>query len=89
MFDETETSKVTRMIKDMDPSFNMEGFLRELREYIVPEVVDAFVNADQATLKKWCSEAVRFFPLTFLVARSQICSYEVYSLWWLHRRLTS
>ncbi|KAM0786344.1 hypothetical protein ACM66B_001816 [Microbotryomycetes sp. NB124-2] len=56
-FDETETSKVTRWVKEMDPEFTTESFLRELREYIVPEVVDAYVNADQATLKEWCSEA--------------------------------
>ncbi|KAI5476194.1 mitochondrial inner membrane translocase subunit TIM44 [Pseudohyphozyma bogoriensis] len=55
-FAETETAKVVRMIKEVDPAFTTEGFLRELREYIVPEMVDAFVNADQKTLKEWCSE---------------------------------
>lgn len=57
-FDETETAKVTKWVKEMDPVFTTEAFLRELREYIVPELVDAYVNADQATLKLWCSEAV-------------------------------
>lgn len=57
-FDETETSKVTRWVKEMDPEFTTEGFLRDLREYIVPEIVDAYVNADQPTLREWCSEAV-------------------------------
>ncbi|GAA5961943.1 hypothetical protein JCM21900_001156 [Sporobolomyces salmonicolor] len=56
-FDETETAKVTRWVKEMDPTFTQEGFLRELREYIVPELVDAYVNGDQSTLKQWCSEA--------------------------------
>ncbi|GAA5981373.1 hypothetical protein JCM11641_005298 [Rhodosporidiobolus odoratus] len=56
-FDETETAKVTKWVKEMDPSFTQESFLRELREYIVPELVDAYVNADQPTLKQWCSEA--------------------------------
>jgi import inner membrane translocase subunit TIM44 len=58
-FDETETAKVAKWVKEMDPSFTQESFLRELRDYIVPELVDAYVNADQPTLRQWCSEAVR------------------------------
>lgn len=58
LFDETETAKVTKWVKELDPRFTTEGFLVELREYIVPELVDAYVNADQPTLKQWCSEAV-------------------------------
>ncbi|GAA5866310.1 hypothetical protein JCM8547_000735 [Rhodosporidiobolus lusitaniae] len=56
-FDETETAKVAKWVKEMDPSFTQESFLRELRDYIVPELVDAYVNADQPTLRQWCSEA--------------------------------
>jgi mitochondrial import inner membrane translocase subunit TIM44 len=57
-FDETETAQVTRLIKAMDPTFNRESFERELREYIVPEVVDAYLSADRESLKAWCGEAV-------------------------------
>lgn len=57
-FDETESAQVQRLMKAMDPSFNMESFERELREYIVPEVVDAYLTADQEALKAWCGEAV-------------------------------
>jgi import inner membrane translocase subunit TIM44 len=46
-------------MKILDPSFSMEAFERELREYIVPEVVDAYLSADNDALKLWCSEAVR------------------------------
>ncbi|KAI0788852.1 mitochondria import inner membrane translocase TIM44 subunit [Abortiporus biennis] len=56
-FDETENAQVQRMMKMMDPTFNLESFERELREYIVPEVVDAFLSADQESLKAWCGEA--------------------------------
>lgn len=56
-FDENETARVIRMTKEIDPSFSMGSFERELREYIVPEVVDAFLSADQEALKAWCSEA--------------------------------
>lgn len=56
--EENETARVVRWMKTLDPDFQMESFLRELREYIVPEVVDAFVSADIKTLKEWTSEAV-------------------------------
>jgi len=58
-FDENETAQVMRLMKSMDPDFNREAFERELREYIVPEVVDAYLSADQEALKAWCGEAVR------------------------------
>jgi len=56
-FEETESAQVQRLMKAIDPTFNMEGFERELREYIVPEVVDAYLTADQEALKAWCGEA--------------------------------
>ncbi|RXW21685.1 hypothetical protein EST38_g4179 [Candolleomyces aberdarensis] len=56
-FDENETAQVTRLMMSMDPTFNRESFERELREYIVPEVVDAYLSADQESLKAWCGEA--------------------------------
>ncbi|KAI9449783.1 mitochondria import inner membrane translocase TIM44 subunit [Russula earlei] len=56
-FDENETARVLRSMKLLDPSFSMEAFERELREYIVPEVVDAYLSADNEALKSWCSEA--------------------------------
>ena len=57
-FDENETAQVLRTMKNMDPDFSRESFERELREYIVPEVVDAYLSADREALKVWCGEAV-------------------------------
>ena len=59
-FDENETAQVLRVMKNMDPDFSGEGFERELREYIVPEVVDACLSTDREALKAWCGEAVGF-----------------------------
>ncbi|KAH7890770.1 hypothetical protein F5I97DRAFT_79670 [Phlebopus sp. FC_14] len=56
-FDENEVAQVTRMMKALDPTFSRETFERELREYIVPEVVDAYLSADREALTRWCSEA--------------------------------
>lgn len=64
-FDENETAQVMRMMKALDPTFTMESFERELREYIVPEVVDAYLSADQESLRAWCGEAVRAFHSLF------------------------
>ncbi|KAI0352354.1 mitochondria import inner membrane translocase TIM44 subunit [Trametes cingulata] len=56
-FDENESAQVQRLMKAMDPTFTMESFERELREYIVPEVVDAYLSADREALQAWCGEA--------------------------------
>ncbi|CAH7683213.1 hypothetical protein PPACK8108_LOCUS16615 [Phakopsora pachyrhizi] len=53
----TVTGAIGRMIKEMDPEFEFDGFLRDLREYIVPEIVDAYVDCDFKSLKHWTSEA--------------------------------
>lgn len=58
LFDETEQAQVIKLLKLMDPTFNQETFQRELREYIIPEVVDAYLSADKEALKLWCGEAV-------------------------------
>ncbi|KAJ4394521.1 protein translocase subunit [Gnomoniopsis smithogilvyi] len=56
-FAENETAMVIKKFRSMDPAFQVEPFLRELREYILPEVLDAYVKGDVATLKLWLSEA--------------------------------
>jgi import inner membrane translocase subunit TIM44 len=44
-------------MREIDPDFRMDAWTRELREYIVPEVVDAYLTADRDSLKAWCGEA--------------------------------
>ncbi|VVT50079.1 uncharacterized protein SAPINGB_P002590 [Magnusiomyces paraingens] len=56
-FEETENARVVRMFKELDPEFNQEKFLKEIRGYILPEVLDAYVKGDEETLKLWLSEA--------------------------------
>jgi import inner membrane translocase subunit TIM44 len=55
------------MFKELDPTFQQESFLKELREYIVPEIVDALISRDFKTLKEWLSEA----PYTVLTHNMQ------------------
>jgi mitochondrial import inner membrane translocase subunit TIM44 len=56
-FAENETATVIKKLREMDPGFQVEPFLRDLREYILPEVLDAYVKGDVETLKLWLSEA--------------------------------
>ncbi|KAI1300053.1 TIM44 subunit of mitochondria import inner membrane translocase [Xylaria venustula] len=56
-FAENETAMVIRKIRTMDPKFQLEPFQQELRDYILPEVLDAYVKGDTETLKLWLSAA--------------------------------
>ncbi|KAI0485243.1 hypothetical protein GGR56DRAFT_617376 [Xylariaceae sp. FL0804] len=56
-FAENESAMVIKKFRSMDPSFQVEPFLQELREYILPEVLDAYVKGDTETLKLWLSAA--------------------------------
>ena len=56
-FAENETAMVVKKFREMDPNFQLEPFLREMREYILPEVLDAYVKGDTETLKLWLSAA--------------------------------
>ncbi|KAJ4257412.1 protein translocase subunit [Fusarium torreyae] len=56
-FAENETAMVIKKFRSMDPNFQTEPFLQELREYILPEVLDAYVKGDAETLKLWLSAA--------------------------------
>jgi mitochondrial import inner membrane translocase subunit TIM44 len=56
-FAENETAKVIKKFREMEPSFQLEPFLRDMREYILPEILDAYVKGDVETLKLWLSDA--------------------------------
>ncbi|KAM5354394.1 hypothetical protein ACJ41O_001043 [Fusarium nematophilum] len=56
-FAENETAMVIKKFRAMDPNFQVEPFLQELREYILPEVLDAYVKGEAETLKLWLSAA--------------------------------
>ncbi|KAI9890197.1 MAG: protein translocase subunit [Vezdaea aestivalis] len=56
-FAENETAMVIKKFREFDPNFQTEPFLRDMREYILPEVLDAYVKGDVETLKLWLSAA--------------------------------
>jgi hypothetical protein len=79
LFDENETAQVIRAFRAMDPSFDMESFSRELREYIVPEVVDAYLSADKEALQMWCGEAVGFDHICLCMSAERSFRLTTYS----------
>lgn len=56
-FAETEQAKVIKQFKMMDPTFRVTDFTKTLTNYIVPELLDAFIKNDERVLKQWLSEA--------------------------------
>ncbi|KAK6198092.1 uncharacterized protein RJT21DRAFT_122958 [Scheffersomyces amazonensis] len=56
-FAETEQAKVVKQFRLMDPSFRITSFQRTLTNYIVPEVLDAYIKNEEPVLKEWFSEA--------------------------------
>jgi mitochondrial import inner membrane translocase subunit TIM44 len=56
-FSENEAAMAIKKFREMDPSFQIEPFLREMLDYILPEVLDAYVKRDTKTLKLWLSDA--------------------------------
>ncbi|SCV04406.1 LAME_0H18184g1_1 [Lachancea meyersii CBS 8951] len=57
LFAETESARVMGQFKLMDANFNSETFMSHLREYVIPEVLEAYVKGDEKVLKQWFSEA--------------------------------
>lgn len=57
MFRENETAQVIKEIRQIDPSFQLDEFMKLCREIIIPEILDAFLNSDIVALRSWCSEA--------------------------------
>ena len=41
----------------MDPDFTLANFGLELREYVIPEVLDAYHTGQRHLLRQWCGEA--------------------------------
>jgi len=55
VFGETDEGLTVYEIKERDPDFAMMGFMKEVREVIIPEVLQAYLEADEATIKARCS----------------------------------
>ncbi|KAI8918987.1 hypothetical protein DFJ77DRAFT_482760 [Powellomyces hirtus] len=55
-FEETETAQVVRAFKAVDPTFRTDKFLKDATKYFIPEILEAYLKAESAILREWCSE---------------------------------
>lgn len=53
---ETEEAKVVKFIKSVDPTFRKDLFLKEMTQYIIPDVVELVLMEDERGIMPWCSE---------------------------------
>jgi import inner membrane translocase subunit TIM44 len=69
-FQETETATTVKRFKQVDPKFRLDKFTKDAHEWIIPELMEAYLRGETAVLKEWCSEA------TFNVLTSGIKSQQ-------------
>jgi hypothetical protein len=48
---ENETAMVIKKFREIDPNFQMEPFLREMRDYMLPEVLIHTTDIQNATIR--------------------------------------
>jgi import inner membrane translocase subunit TIM44 len=58
VFEETEHAHALAELREVDPSFTIEDFMKEAREFMIPEILEAYIDWDEETLKQWCSDGV-------------------------------
>lgn len=75
VFSETETASVLKIAKQKRPDFVLHDFMKLLRGYIVPEILEAFIIGDLPSLRRWCSEsAFKVLEATIEPSISQGCT---------------
>jgi len=77
VFGETDEALTVLEIKERDPEFAIMGFMKEVREVIIPEVLQAFLQADEKTLKARCTDkAYQSMFADITVRKHQGTSYD-------------
>ncbi|KAI9208171.1 uncharacterized protein BJ171DRAFT_490426 [Polychytrium aggregatum] len=55
-WEDTEEARVITAIRMVDGVFRMDTFLREATEWMVPDILEAYLHSDAQALKAWCTE---------------------------------
>lgn len=55
---ENETATVVRALRQVDPEFSEHAFLKEVTQFTAPDLIEAYLGGDLATLRIWCGERV-------------------------------
>lgn len=56
MFKSTEMSEVLTEIVRVEPTFNLDSFLKRVQNDIIPNVMEALSQGEMEILKDWCTE---------------------------------
>jgi len=57
VFEENEMGAAFKRIRQLDPNFSMDEFLNDARLFMIPEVLEAFLEQDDKKLRLWCGDA--------------------------------
>ena len=69
---ETEEAKVIKCIKTVDPLFRKDLFLKEMTQYIIPDILELVLKEDAIGISPWCSEsALAKLKVGFEASKSQ------------------
>lgn len=55
---EPETVRVIRAFKTIEPDFDQHSFLREAANFMIADILDAYLKGDAEVLREWGTEAV-------------------------------
>ena len=55
--EESESAKVILSLRTIDPSFRVDSFLQECREFIIPDLIESFLNEDLVRLREMTTES--------------------------------
>ena len=58
MANEPESVKVIKAFKSVDPIFDQHTFLKEAANFLVADILDAYLKGDVKVLKEWGTEGV-------------------------------
>ena len=76
MFKSTEMSEVLTEIVKMEPTFELNTFLKRVQYDIIPNVLEALSVGEIEILKDWCTETVS--PMTMTTQRHLTWSLNVF-----------
>ena len=76
MFKSTEMSEVLTEIVKMEPTFELNTFLKRVQYDIIPNVLEALSVGEIEILKDWCTETV--CPMTMTTQRHLTWSLNVF-----------
>ncbi|KXS15457.1 Tim44-domain-containing protein [Gonapodya prolifera JEL478] len=56
VFGESETARVVKRFRQVDPNFRTDRWLVQAQKWIIPEIMEAYLKGNDAKLKEWCGE---------------------------------